>query len=129
MNKSDKPSHQSIDSRETTRAQQTKLNIYLSLNIYLQDAEHAWIHRYWKSTFLSYTESPRLFQIYEGTSHIWKMRIIWRDGNCSLEIHFIDVKRYKVKKKKKTGSSILFLELLHNEDERLEQIKFGRQMK
>ena len=31
----------SIDFTETTRAQKTKLNIYLSLDIYLRDAEHA----------------------------------------------------------------------------------------
>ena len=104
MNKSDKPSHQSIDSRETTRAQQTKLNIYLSLNIYLQDAEHTWIHRYWKSTFLSYTESPRLFQIYEGTSHIGKMCIIWRDTMDTLtwnSLYWCNEVQGKKKKKKR----------------------------
>ena len=50
----------------------------------------------------------------------------------SLEIHFIELKRYEVKKKrkKKTGSCImLFLELLHTGDEILEQLKFGRQLK
>ena len=41
MNKSDKSSHQSIDFTETTRAQKTKLNICLLVDIYLQDAEHA----------------------------------------------------------------------------------------
>ena len=51
-------------------------------------------------------------------------------GSGSLEFHFIELKRYEVKKKKKTGSCImLFLEVLHTGDERLEQLKFGRQLK
>ena len=40
MTKSDKSSHLSIDFTETTRAHKTRLNIHLSLNIYLQDVEH-----------------------------------------------------------------------------------------
>ena len=46
----------------------------------------------------------------------------------SLEIHFIELKRYEVKKKrkKKTGSCImLFLELLHTGDEILEQLSIS----
>ena len=39
MTKSDKSSHLSIDFT-TTRAHKTRLNIHLSLNIYLQDVEH-----------------------------------------------------------------------------------------
>ena len=41
MTKSDKSSHLSIDFT-TTRAQKTRLNIHLSLNIYLQDVEHVY---------------------------------------------------------------------------------------
>ena len=39
MTKSDKSSHLSIDFT-TIRAHKTRLNIHLSLNIYLQDVEH-----------------------------------------------------------------------------------------
>ena len=39
-----------------------RLYLYLSLNIYLQDVEHAWKDRYWRSTFIESTESPRLIK-------------------------------------------------------------------
>ena len=41
MIKSDNTSLLSIDFTEITRAQKTRLNIYLSLNICLQDVDHA----------------------------------------------------------------------------------------
>ena len=90
MNKSDKSSHQSIDFTETTRAQKTKLNICLLVDIYLQDAEHAWRHRQWRSTFIVL----KAYHTEEKCIYSEEM------GSGSLEIHFIELKRYEVKKKK-----------------------------